>query len=633
MAKGCVMISTRIHPILISILIAVHGTAVFASTDDHLDKTLPIAIPVAPYPGERYEALVPDTLDLVDHANLAINVLTSCLAPEYDYEQYDFLDFRVNPPLLKLGGGLINLNPKWAEALPRLRVMTGSKHNLDIDGKLIGSLVHITGKDGLCYYPVENRPWAFFEEVTRKVGKPYADVFGEGRQLLAYATWYQHDRNPLWKELAERKIRRLTELALRREDTLYFRLSRGYIPGDVAEGPIVPLADSGVYPVEQGMTRTPATYICGYFPMAGFNWYHLTGNESALKLGGGLARYLQIHGKMLDENTGDPVVTDHPGHLTKSILANLVYAIGVDDREMIKWAGKGYESIVSHWDPDETGIIFGKVPCVLSHIIAAGILLSREGVANYWEEVDRWVRNSLLECQLMKPDIEGLKSMPVQIGADKNYPGRGLVHQFDDGADRVLGAWNHGLTERGWSIGCCNGNASITLYYIWDSILALEGGNLRVNLLMNRASPWADVSSHLPYEGKVSVQMKAPREEVLIRIPEWTNWNNVMCRVNGVTRNYDWSGGYINVGAAGTGDEIVVEFPMKQRKLSSNFPEVFHQVFFAGGEEYKVTLRGNTVIEMTPDMGYPISRHARYSGKTTPLKKVERFVSQERFIW
>ncbi len=93
--------------------------------------------------------MVPDTLDLVDHANLEINVLTSCLAPEYDYEQYDFLDFRVNPPLFKLGGGLINLNPKMAEALLRLRVMTGSKYNLDIDGKLIGSLVHITGKDGI----------------------------------------------------------------------------------------------------------------------------------------------------------------------------------------------------------------------------------------------------------------------------------------------------------------------------------------------------------------------------------------------------------------------------------------------------------------------------------------------------
>ncbi len=205
---------------LLLVPIVLFPASTFSMTGDYPDETLPREIPVAPYHGETYEAVVPDTLDLAEHAELAINVLTRCLAPEYDYELYDLLDLSINPPTLMSGGGYINLNPKWAEALPRLRVMTGSTTNLDVDGKLIASLVHATGKDGLCYYPVEGRPWAFFEEATRKIGKPYADVFGEGRQLLAYAVWYQHDANPLWKELAERKIRRLTELTLRKDDTL-----------------------------------------------------------------------------------------------------------------------------------------------------------------------------------------------------------------------------------------------------------------------------------------------------------------------------------------------------------------------------------------------------------------------------
>ena len=198
------------------------GTLVAAEVQ-YLDQTLPEEIEVAPYEGQRYRAEVSDTLDLVDYAHRAINVLTSALASDWDYEQYFILHVDSNPLVLEMGhGGLLNINGKWAEALPMLRVMTGSTNNIEIDGKIIGSLVHVTGKDGLCYYPVANRPWAFFEEATRKKASPYADIFGEGRQLLAYSVWYQHDKNPLWRKLAERKIECLARHDAREGPNLLF---------------------------------------------------------------------------------------------------------------------------------------------------------------------------------------------------------------------------------------------------------------------------------------------------------------------------------------------------------------------------------------------------------------------------
>ena len=131
----------------------------FSLADDHLDTTLPSEVPVVPYEGERYEAMVPDTLDLVDHARMALNVLTSNLNPEYDYEMYTYNRFAHNPPLMEMGhGGLLNLAAKWLEAIPGLRVMSGSTINAEIDAKFMASLFHITGKDGLCYHPVKDRP-------------------------------------------------------------------------------------------------------------------------------------------------------------------------------------------------------------------------------------------------------------------------------------------------------------------------------------------------------------------------------------------------------------------------------------------------------------------------------------------
>jgi len=44
--------------------------------DDYYDKSLHMNIPVAPFVGDRYEAEVPDTIDLADYAERAINGAT-----------------------------------------------------------------------------------------------------------------------------------------------------------------------------------------------------------------------------------------------------------------------------------------------------------------------------------------------------------------------------------------------------------------------------------------------------------------------------------------------------------------------------------------------------------------------------
>ena len=38
---------------------------------------------------------------------------------------------------------------------------------------------------------------------------------------------------------------------------------------------------------------------------------------------------------------------------------------------------------------------------------------------------------------------------------------------------------------------------------------------LSVNLLLNRASPWVDVDSHIPYEGRVDLKVKHGATECL----------------------------------------------------------------------------------------------------------------------
>src|SRR4051794_7884968 len=50
------------------------------------------------YRGERYEATVPDTLEIAERARLAVNALTEPTDPLADYEYYCGISLLTNPP-------------------------------------------------------------------------------------------------------------------------------------------------------------------------------------------------------------------------------------------------------------------------------------------------------------------------------------------------------------------------------------------------------------------------------------------------------------------------------------------------------------------------------------------------------
>ena len=108
---------------------------------------------VPPYLGERYEALAPDTLDLQERAELGINALTRATDPLADYEQYFDVDFDCNPPLMR-HGYCDQCQNKFMEALPLLRIITGSRFEEQVDRRWMEVALRRMGADGLDYTPV-----------------------------------------------------------------------------------------------------------------------------------------------------------------------------------------------------------------------------------------------------------------------------------------------------------------------------------------------------------------------------------------------------------------------------------------------------------------------------------------------
>jgi len=173
---------------------------------------------------------------------------------------------------------------------------------------------------------------------------------------------------------------------------------------------------------------------------------------------------------------------------------------------------------------------------------------------------------------------------------------------------------------------CCTGNGTRTIFYAWQRMLDYKNNELRVHLLLNRASAWADVQSYIPYQGRLDLKIKKPCDSVLVRVPEWIEDRSptVSCQQNGKPLPVVWSGRYISAGAAKAGDVLAFSFPISERQVKERI----------GGVDYVLRIRGNTVVEVSPP-GKLSPRYQRADYRTSEVrwKRAQRFVSSERIDW
>ena len=97
--------------------------------------------------GQRYERLVPDTLDIQERASLAIRRPTD---PECDYDIYAQVDFFRNPPVMWHGVG-DSCESKFMEAVLLLRIASGSDLNFQVEQGWMRAVLDSVGPDGLLY--------------------------------------------------------------------------------------------------------------------------------------------------------------------------------------------------------------------------------------------------------------------------------------------------------------------------------------------------------------------------------------------------------------------------------------------------------------------------------------------------
>jgi DUF1680 family protein len=170
---------------------------------------------------------------------------------------------------------------------------------------------------------------------------------------------------------------------------------------------------------------------------------------------------------------------------------------------------------------------------------------------------------------------------------------------------------------------CCTGNATRAIYYVWENIVTYDQGILKVNLLLNRASRWADVDSHVPYLGRVDIHVKHDCS-LQVRLPEWVQPEDAECAVNGEYRSLDFDGRYALAGSVVAGDDVVLHFPIVERT----------DKIIVEKHAYRITRRGNDVVHIDPPgINRPLYQRGHYRNGETLWRRTRRFVPAKEIRW
>jgi len=397
-----------------------------------------------------------------------------------------------------------------------------------------------------------------------------AHMFDQSSTLFGLVAWFAESGEGVVAERLERLVGGLCRIAEWRGDWCFYPLEvytpAGWIEDydEFRDGRRNAKAD----PCHEGGRQIgPLVRCC-----------ELTGDERALGLAEGLARFA-IHRSGVF--AGDGSYLERESRAAGHVHSRLGTAVGIAElglvtgrTEWVAWARK-----VLDWTLSSLASRFGWVSerahsaeggcetCCITDAVDLAIILAENGYPEYWNLAERFVRNHLLESQC--PETGG-------------FSGHSMPNDF---------CWIHPATGRPEHHvgGCCSPAGIRGLWRVWDRIVRRAGDDVFVHFPLNRDSRWAEVSSGLPYQGKVKARIRdAPILQM--RMPEWVSSSAVRLKVNGQERRAAPEGRYVRVADLAEGDEVEVDYPVRRERVTESFM----------GFTLEVTWQGNTVVAVEP---------------------------------
>ena len=199
-------------------------------------------------------------------------------------------------------------------------------------------------------------------------------------------------------------------------------------------------------------------------------------------------------------------------------------------------------------------------------------------------------------------------------------PRRLLLGVFDSQStpNSLLGT--RGGDDVGTVEGCCLNGGMRAIFLAWRAAVGEANGDLWVNLLLSRESPWATIVSRDPQEGRVDVHLRYPARRLVVRIPEWVKRDEIRLEAGGQPRHkWDWIAGIRPAASTQPSpstqpamqSHMVIDELRPGQTITIRYPlRTLTETVKAGGQEYRVTWRGDYRTRVEPES----SRDHLYTG-------------------
>ncbi len=247
------------------------------------------------------------------------------------------------------------------------------------------------------------------------------------------------------------------------------------------------------------------------------------------------------------------------------------------------------------WIPESMTYPQRSETCAVADVISMAACMAECGYPEYWDTVERFVRNYIREAQFfLAPDYEDLyrKLHPGEEGEK----GLAMAREFEGGFQGAMG-----INDRCYAnttmdmMGCCVPEGMRSIHTAWNNTVVRRGAAVYVNMSLDRDAPEAKITSFLPYTGRVDITVKTAAD-FHFRPPVWAVKEQIKAYRNGKPVEVEWKGSYVVFPAAASGDKLTVIYPL------ISFVQKQH-IQGAPGEPGRTIIvhwLGNTVLKLEP---------------------------------
>ncbi len=497
----------------------------------------------------------PATLDLRVPMRLAANAIPPRLDATRGFRPFFLMQGKDSVPhtLAHMDWDVGDMTGRYIETLINARTMGITSPELSLTEDRLGRyLLSVIGPDGVVHIPDSGA---------------VDHQFAQGSALFGLLAWYETTGDPTARGAIDRMVRGLRAIAEDHGDHLTYAAVK--------------------------LEQSPGSHLAGYqiFPLV--RCYELTGSLEALSLAEGLTRWVIEHDPTIgpDGEITKPLSWEGHVHSWFESMAGSLRAARVSPRlDHAKVLRRG--RAVYEWVKRTNGSDFGWYAtfpthsscetCGIASAIRLLLELAQSGYPEYFNDIERSVRNQVIEAQFR--DLAVLAKKDIAVCPH-------LLGTFDSQSRPNSHLFRGGFEDNGTVEGCCLNGGTRALFLAWDNIVTQKAGDVFVNLALSRDSPWAEVIGYQPYEGRVDVRLRYRARRLHVRVPDWADHGRVVVRIDDQpATGWSWSGPYAAISGLSPGQVISVSYPL--RRATENVT--------VGGQQYRITWRGDTVIGIEP---------------------------------